>query len=65
MQSWPDPAMAKIVPVPPRPFPSELRDADLLPSPWKPSDYATLVWGVIAAGASLLAWRRWRRKTLR
>ena len=57
-----DPAMAQIVPVPPRPFPDELRDPDLQASPWTPSDYATLVWGLVVA--ALLAWAlwRWRRR---
>ena len=58
-----DPALAQIVPVPPRPFPAELRDPDLLSSPWTPADDATLVWGVIAfVGLPLLLWRWWRRR---
>jgi len=57
-----DPAMAQIVPVPPRPFPPELRDADLLPSPWTPADYATVVWCVISVvGVPVLLWRWWKR----
>src|SRR4030095_8419218 len=35
-----DPALAQVVPVPPRPFPAALRDPDLLPPAWHPSDYA-------------------------
>jgi hypothetical protein len=57
-----DPAMAQIVPVPPRPFPAELRDSDLRPAPWTPADYATLVWGVLSiVGLPWLLWRGWRR----
>ena len=57
-----DPAMVQIVPVPPRPFPAELRDADLLPAPRTPADDATLVWGLLAVvGLPWLAWRGWRR----
>lgn len=56
-----DPAMAKIIPVPPRPFPPELRDPDLLPSPWTPGDYATLIWGIfISLGVLYLLWRWWK-----
>ena len=56
-----DPALAQIVPVPPRPFPDALRDADLLPRVWRPSDYAVLVWGVLSiVGIPLLLWRAWR-----
>ena len=61
-----DPAMAQIVPVPPRPFPSALRDPDLLRSPWTPSDYATLVWGLISVvGLPWAAWWFWRRRRAR
>jgi hypothetical protein len=59
-----DPAMAQIVPVPPRPFPAELRDPDLLRSPWTPSDYATLVWAVLTGvGVPWAAWWWWRRRS--
>ncbi len=61
-----DPAMAKIVPVPARPFPDALRDPDLLPPPPPPSDTATMVWGslVIVGIPWTLArlWRRWRER---
>jgi hypothetical protein len=58
-----DPAMAKIIPVPPRPFPPELRDPDLLPSLWTPADYATLSWGLITfVGLPLLLWNWWKRR---
>ena len=56
-----DPALAQVVPVPPRPFPAELRDADLLPPPRHPSDYAMIVWGVLSLiGIPFLLWRAWR-----
>ncbi len=58
-----DPALAQIVPVPPRPFPAELRDADLLPARWTPADWATLVWCVLSVvGVLLLLWRWWKRR---
>lgn len=64
-----DPAMVQIVPVPPRPFPPELRDADLLPRPWTPADYATLVWALLTViglpWAAWWVWRRWRRRRQR
>jgi hypothetical protein len=61
-----DPAMAQIVPVPPRPFPPELRDPDLLPSPWTPADYATLAWGLLSVvGLPWVAWWFWRRRRAR
>jgi len=56
-----DPALAQIVPVPPRPFPAALRDPDLLPHAWRPSDYAVVVWGVLSiVGIPFLLWRAWR-----
>ena len=42
------PTDTKIVPVPPRPFPSNLRDPDLLPEPRRPSDLPLLVWAAVA-----------------
>jgi len=58
-----DPALAQIVPVPPRPFPDELRDPDLLPHARRPSDYAVVAWGVLAAiGVALLLRRMLRRR---
>ncbi len=62
-----DPAMVQIVPVPPRPFPEALRDPDLIPPPWRPSDYAVLVWGVLTViGIPFVLWRLWRwRRTRR
>ena len=58
-----DPAMRQVVPVPPRPFPPELRDPDLLSAPWTPADYATLAWAVITVvGLPWAAWWWWRRR---
>ncbi|MEP7329316.1 MAG: hypothetical protein ABI777_08900 [Betaproteobacteria bacterium] len=56
-----DPALAQIVPVPPRPFPTALRDPDLLPRTLRPSDYALIVWGFLSViGIPFLLWRAWR-----
>ena len=56
-----DPALAQIVPVPPRPFPAALHDPDLLPRTFRPSDYAVVVWGVLSVvGIPFLLWRWWR-----
>jgi hypothetical protein len=61
-----DPGKLQIVPVPPRPFPDELRDPDLLPSPPHRSDRATAVWGVLlVVGIPWVlrrAWRQWRAR---
>lgn len=48
------PPEPQIVPVPPRPFPQAMRDADLLPRPRRPSDYALVAWTAIVIAA--LAW---------
>ena len=59
-----DPALAQIVPVPPRPFPDALRDDDLLPPPPRPSDAAALVWGALSViGLPWVLWSLWRRRT--
>ncbi len=61
-----DPALRQIVPVPPRPLPDALRDADLLPPRWTPADYATIVWAVLTVvGLPWLLWRWWRRRARR
>jgi len=58
-----DPALAQVVPVPPRPFPAALRDPDLLPPARHPSDYAVAVWSVVTiVGIPWLLWRVWRRR---
>ncbi len=42
-----DPRLRQIIPVPPRPFPDELRDPDLVSPPRQASDYAVAVWGAL------------------
>ncbi|HEY3180148.1 MAG TPA: hypothetical protein VGL25_14860 [Casimicrobiaceae bacterium] len=53
-----DRSKVQIVPVPLRPFPERLRDADLQPAPPHPSDRAALVWGAILVVGipRLIAW---------
>ncbi len=56
-----DPALRQLVPVPPRPFPAELRDPDLLRHAWRPSDFALVVWSLITVvGLPYAAWRVWK-----
>jgi hypothetical protein len=58
-----DRAKAKIIPVPPRPFPVALRDSDLLPPPRSRSDLALAVWAMLSVvGTPWLLWRWWRNK---
>ena len=58
-----DRSQMKIVPVPPRPFPDALRDADLLEPRTRASDIATRAWGAIAvAGIAALACRVLRKR---
>lgn len=58
-----DPALVQAVPVPARPFPAALRDADLLPRTARPSDRANAAWGALAlVGLPYLLWRAWRRR---
>ena len=58
-----DPALAQVVPVPPRPFPPELRDPDLLAPRWTAADSVTLLWAALSVvGLPLLLWRWWRRR---
>jgi hypothetical protein len=57
-----DRTQLKIIPVPPRPFPSSLRDPDLLPAPFRPSEIAAYVWAALSiVGIPWVAWRLWRR----
>lgn len=53
-----DPAKMETVPVPPRPFPRELRNDDLLPAPRQPSDVPLAVWSIaaIAVLTVVIAW---------
>ena len=56
-----DPADAQIIPVPPRPFPRELRDEDLLPPPTPRSERALRAWGAASiVGLPWALWRIWR-----
>ena len=49
-----DPADVQVVAVPPRPFPAELRDADLLPHPPRRSTFPLVAWTL--TGILPLAW---------
>jgi hypothetical protein len=53
-----DPALAKIVPVPARPFPASLRDPDLVSQPPVRGKRAVTIWGV--AAALVIPWLVWR-----
>ncbi len=56
-----DPALQKIIPVPPRPFPEALRDPDLLPPPGRRGEAALKVWAALSLiGIPWLLWRAWR-----
>ncbi len=56
-----DRSQARIIPVPARPFPPELRDADLLPQPPSRSALAVILWTVVSlAGIPWLLWRWWK-----
>lgn len=56
-----DRSQATIIPVPPRPFPVELRDPDLLSPAPSPSALAVMLWTVVSlAGIPWLLWRWWR-----
>jgi hypothetical protein len=50
-----DRRLAKIIPVPPRPFPEELRDPELANPSRPPSDYAVAVWGALLAAGAVAA----------
>jgi len=55
-----EPGMMQIVPVPPRPFPTALRDPDLVPLRRPPSDYAAAIWGLLLFfGVLLLLYGLW------
>jgi hypothetical protein len=49
-----DPAELKVIPVPPRPFPARLRDADLLPARPRRSTWPVVLWTL--CGILPLAW---------
>ena len=50
-----NPADMQIVPVPPRPFPRELRDPDTLPPPRNPSDLPVAIWLAVTALVDVIA----------
>jgi hypothetical protein len=57
-----EPGLMQIVPVPPRPFPTPLRDPDLLPGQRPASSYAAMIWGVLlVVGIPIFLYHRWRR----
>ncbi len=57
-----EPGLMQIVPVPPRPFPTTLRDPDLLPERRPASSYAAMIWGVLlVVGIPIFLYHRWRR----
>ena len=61
-----NPRDAQIIPLPPRPFPEMLRDADLLPRRMRPSDFALGVWGaLLLIGVPVLVRRWWARRSRR
>lgn len=53
-----DPARRQIIPVPPRPFPAELRDPHAPQEPPLRSDYAVAVWAIVLIAALLFILRR-------
>jgi hypothetical protein len=54
----------QVVPVPPRPFPAELKDPRAPAEPWRPSNYALAGYGAFSClGVGGLHWRR--RRTAR
>ena len=53
-----DPALQKIIPVPPRVFPDELRDPLSPAEPWLRSDYAVLAWISFLIVSAVLILRR-------
>jgi hypothetical protein len=56
-----EPGMQQIIPLPPRPFPAELRDPDLLAPPRTASDFAAAAWGLLSVvGIPWVLWRWWR-----
>ena len=53
-----DPAQRQIIPVPPRPFPAELRDPRMPSEPPLRSDYAVLAWALAIVASAVLILRR-------
>ena len=57
-----DPAQAKIIPVPARPFPASLRDADLAPDLPRRGQLALALWGLATFCLPWVLWRWLRPK---
>ena len=58
-----DPSQQQIIPVPPRPFPSRLRDPDLLLPPPPRGEVALTVWALLSVvGIPWLVWRWWCKR---
>jgi hypothetical protein len=53
-----DPAKAKIIPVPPRPFPESLRDPGRVPAPTRRGHRAVAIWGAMTV--LVVPWLVWR-----
>jgi hypothetical protein len=53
-----DPAKAKIIPVPPRPFPESLRDPGRVPAPTRRGHRAVAIWGAMTM--LVVPWLVWR-----
>src|SRR5207253_1814617 len=58
----PDPAKAKIIPVPERPFPAALRDPDLHPTMPRRGQRALALWAATLIAVRSIAWRLLRQK---
>jgi hypothetical protein len=57
-----EPGLLQIIPVPARPFPAALRDADLLSAKRPASDYAAAIWGILLlVGIPIFLYHRWQR----
>jgi hypothetical protein len=60
------PNAPQVVPVPDRPFPDALRDADLLPPARPASAYAAAIWGtLLVVGIPIYLYRLWKRRRAR
>jgi hypothetical protein len=57
-----DPAQAKIIPVPARPFPAALRDPDLHPTMPRRGQRALALWAVTLIAVPWIVWRLLRQK---
>jgi hypothetical protein len=53
-----NPAERRIIPVPPRKFPDELRDPQSPGEPWQRSEHAAMAWGLAIAALLVFILRR-------